>query len=208
MVNSRSGRRAGDSGTRQAILIAARRAFAERGFDGATLRSIAAAAAVDPAMVSHFFGSKAGLFAAAVEPPADPDAIAAAVAEGPPGGAGERLARLLVRTLEDPATRERVIALLRTSTADESAAAMLRDLYVERIWGRVARLLGDDQADARAALLGSQVVGVAMARHVVRLEPVASMAADALVAWLAPVLQRYLTGPAPASVGASEGSDS
>jgi AcrR family transcriptional regulator len=195
MVNHRSGRRTGESGSREAILVAARRAFAERGYGAATLRAIAGEAGVDPALVLHFFGSKDGLFAAAVRPPVDPDTVAATVAGGPPGEAGARLARLVVRTLEDPGARDVVIGLIRTSAADERAARMVRELYVERMYGAVARHVGADEPDLRAALVGSQIVGLAMARHVLRVEPLASMSPATLEGWLGPLLQRHLSGP-------------
>lgn len=208
MVNKRSGRRAGGGGaSREAILTAARRAFAERGYGGATIRGIAREAGVDPALVLHFFGSKDDLFAAAVRPPVDPDLIAEAAAGGPPEEAGARLAQLVVRTLEDPATRDTVIGLIRTSTADDGAAAMVRELYVERMYGAVARQAGADQPELRAALVGSQVIGIAMARYVLRVEPLASMAPADLEGWLGPLLQRHLTGPAPSvrPIGRTDG---
>jgi AcrR family transcriptional regulator len=191
----RSGRRPGSSGTREAILAAARRQFAERGFDRATIRSIAREAGVDPALVTHFHGSKQRLFLAAVELPFDPEQLFPAALAGGGADVGRRLAEVLVGMLEDPARRSVIVGIVRSAVSEPEAARMVREVIGERILGIVARELSTDDAPLRAALVGSQMVGLVMARYVVGVEPLASLPAERLVEVLAPTLQRYLTGP-------------
>src|SRR5918994_4075867 len=191
----RSGRRPGPSGTREAILAAARHQFGERGFDRATIRSIARKAGVDPALVTHFHGSKQRLFLAAVELPFEPEQALPAALAGDPAEAGRRLAELLIGVLEDPARRSVVLGIVRSAATEPEAARMVREIVGERILGVAARELNTDDAPLRASLVGSQVVGVVMARYVVGIEPLASLPADRLVEVLAPTLQRYLAGP-------------
>lgn len=191
--NRRSGRRPGRSGTREAILAAARRQFGEHGFDRATIRSIAREAGVDPALVTHFHGSKQRLFLAAVELPFEPEQALPAALAGDRADAGRRLAELLVGILEDPARRS-VVGIVRSAATEPEAARMVRELIGERILGVAAHELSMD-APLRASLVGSQVVGLVMARYVVGVEPLASLPADRLVDVLAPTLQRYLAGP-------------
>src|SRR5215218_1956333 len=191
----RSGRRPGQSGTREAILAAARRQFSDRGFDRATIRSIAREAGVDPALVTHFHGSKQRLFLAAVELPFDPEQALPAVLAGDRAEAGRRLAEFLVGLLEDPPRRSVVVGIVRSAATEPEAARMVRELIGERVLGVAARELGADDAALRASLVGSQVVGLVMARYVVGIEPLASLPADRLVDVLAPTLQRYLVGP-------------
>ena len=201
-----AGRRAGDSGTRETILAAARRRFAAHGYDAATIRSIAADAAVDPALVHHFFGSKEQLFVAAMRLPFAPgEMITAALAPGsraPGVSAGEQLIRTALRAWDDPVVRSTFLGLLRSALTSEQAARMLREFVSETILGPVARAararpgIPGDGADAeyRAGMVASQVLGLAVARFVLALGPVASASQDDLAATIGPTLQRYLTG--------------
>lgn len=197
----RSGRRPGDSGTREAIRAAAGRQFAERGYDRTSLRSIAVEARVDPALIAHFFGSKQQLFVEVVELPFDPAAVVPAVFGGQRETAGERVAQFLLRVLEDPEGRRRMTGLVRAAASEPEAARMVRELVTREVFTRIAETLGVDDADLRASLVGSQVVGLVMARYVVRIEPIASLPAEAVVAAIAPNLQRYLTEPLPGAAG-------
>jgi AcrR family transcriptional regulator len=191
----RTGRRPGKSGTRDAILRAARTQFGELGYDRTTIRSIAAQAGVDPALVLHFFGSKQRLFLEVVELPFDPAADLPALLAGDRRKVGERLARLFLAALDDEDARNRWTSMLRAAATEPAAAEMLRELLTKRVFVPIAETLGAEDARLRATLVGSQIVGLVMARHIVRVEPIASLPSDELAQAIAPTLQRYLTGP-------------
>jgi len=190
----RTGRRSGDSGTREAILEAARTRFAEHGYDGATIRGIAADAGVDPALVHHFYGTKERLFAEALRFPAIPSEILDQVAQAEADRLGETFVRTVLQVWESPETRDRSIALLRSAVTNEQAAAMLRSFVEGGIFGAIARVVGDDDAEFRASLVASQIVGLGIARIVLRIDPIASADIDELAAAIGPTVQRYLTG--------------
>jgi AcrR family transcriptional regulator len=190
----RTGRRPGKSRTREAILEAARRQFAELGYDRTTIRSIAAEAGVDAALVLHYFRSKQELFLAVVELPFDPAAALPALLAGDRRKVGERLARMFVGVLDDLDARNRWTSMIRAAASEPAAADMLRELLTKRVFVPLAETLGVEDAQLRATLVGSQVVGVVMARHVVRVEPMASLPSEDLARAIAPTLQRYLTG--------------
>lgn len=191
----RSGRRPGDSGTRDAIRAAAIEQFSERGYDRPSMRSIAQQAGVDPALVKHYFGSKHALFVDVVELPFDPAVVIPALFGGGRDQIGARLAGFLVSVLEQPAGRQRIIGLVRAAASEPEAARMVRELLTREIFARVVEELRVDDAALRANLVASQVVGLVMARYVVGLEPLASMPAENVAAAVAPNLQHYLTGP-------------
>jgi AcrR family transcriptional regulator len=191
----RSGRRPGESGAREDIAAAAARLFAERGFDRTSLRAIAAEAGVDPALITHYFGSKQRLFVEVVQLPLDPDLVVAQVLEGPREDAGRRLAHLILAVLESHEGRERVTGLVRSAASEPGAAEMLRELLETRLVGPVAAALESDRAKLRATLVGTQLVGLVMARYVIGIEPLASTDARELATAIAPVLQHYLTEP-------------
>jgi AcrR family transcriptional regulator len=192
------GRRRGETTTRPAILEAARGLFAERGYDRTTIRAVARTAGVDPALVLHFFGSKQELFLAVVELPFEPEAVAPALLADP-DEAGARLAHFLLGVLEDPGGRDRVTGIVRAAASEPAAARLVRELIGRRVLGAIAGSLGSADADLRATLVGSQVVGLVMARYVVGVEPLASLPAEAVARAIAPNLQRYLTGPLDAT---------
>jgi AcrR family transcriptional regulator len=189
------GRRPGSSRTREAILGSARRLFAELGYDRTTIRAVAAEADVDAALVIHFFGSKQQLFLSVVELPFEPAEVLPRLLEGDRAAVGERFARFLVSVLEDAEARGRLTGMVRAAASEPAAARMLRELITERVLGPLAEALGVENARLRATLVGSQVVGLVMARHVVGVEPLASLEGEALVGAVAPTFQRYLTEP-------------
>jgi AcrR family transcriptional regulator len=190
----RTGRRPGPSTTRGAILEAARRRFAEAGYDGASIRAIAADAGVDPAVVLHFFGSKDGLFRAAVGWPFDPAAVAAQITAPGPDGIGARVARVFLGFWEDPTTRASLLALLRSAMTHEASAALLREFAVRHLFVQLTGLVGGPQGELRVNLAAAHLIGVAVLRYALRVEPIASASVDELVAWLTPPLTHYL-GP-------------
>lgn len=185
------------------MLDAARAEFAARGFDAVTLRRVAARAGVDPAMVTHHFGSKSGLFRAVLDVRLDPGTEIAAVLPGP---VEELAARLLTRLLVlwDSPAGAATIAAVRTALQDEESTLLLRDLLRSQVLAPLAAGLPGPEAERRwrVELVASQVAGLLLTRYVLRLEPLASAAHPAVVGALAPTLQRYLTGQLPdASVG-------
>jgi AcrR family transcriptional regulator len=227
----RTGRRTGDSGTREAILGAARKRFGDHGYAGATIRAIAADAGVDPALVHHFFGTKERLFTAAMRLPLNPgDVLSAALAPGardPGRSLGEHLVRTVLGAWDVSEIRATFLGLLRSAVTSEQGAAMLREFASEAILGRIAEVAATDgaartggtdgaagtggtdgaagtggtgqaegtaEADYRAALVASQVLGLALTRYVLGLEPLAAASQDDLAAAIGPTLERYLTG--------------
>ncbi|MGY1914704.1 TetR/AcrR family transcriptional regulator [Blastococcus sp. SYSU DS0973] len=193
--NRPTGRRPGNPDTRQAVLAAAREAFAERGFDGATIRRIATAAGVDPALVHHYFGSKDRLFLAAIEAPANPAELLPEVLAGGRDNLGENLVRMLLRVWDGP-MQPAALALVRSAVGNEWTAKLLREFLVSQVLRRVVGTLDLPPAEreARGALVASQLIGLVMARYVLKVEPLASSAPEPLVAGMGPTVQRYLTG--------------
>jgi AcrR family transcriptional regulator len=197
---ARTGRRPGVSGTREAILDAARRVFAEQGYQHATIRDVARLAEVDPALVHHYFGTKQALFVAAVQLPVNPVEQLAVVLADEPEQVGQRLAETFLSVWDHAADRSPLLALVRSAVGDEHAAALLREFITEEVLGQVARRLGSPDARLRATLVGSQVVGLIMLRYIVKMEPLASAPAAQVAAAVGPTLQRYLTGDVAAVV--------
>jgi AcrR family transcriptional regulator len=191
-MNAPAARTGKGEATSRSILLAARRVFAERGFERATVRAIAREAGVDPALVLHYHGSKQRLFVTAIELPFEPETVLPALLAPGPDGVGERLVRFLLATFEGEAGAV-MLGILRSAASDATAAEALRQIVGERIIGTVSRELAADDAELRATLVGSQVIGLAFARYVVRIEPLASATHDAVVAAVAPTLDRYLT---------------
>jgi AcrR family transcriptional regulator len=169
--------------------------FAERGFDGATIRGIATLAGVDPALVHHYFGSKDKLFLAAVEAPADPADLLPEVLSAGRDQLGTAVVRLLLRVWDGP-MQPAGLALVRSAVGNEWTAKLLRDFLVTQVLRRVVGTLDlpATEREARGGLVASQLIGVVMARYVLRVEPLASASPESLVAAIGPTVQRYLTG--------------
>jgi AcrR family transcriptional regulator len=189
-----SGRRPGDSGTREAILSAARRLFSERGFDRTSMRAIAREAGVDPALVTHFHGSKQRLFATVTDLPFEPGVVLPHLLDGDRAAIGQRLARFMVSVLETAEGRGRVIGMVRAAASEEEAARLVRERVTRELLTPLASQLGAGKPDLRASLVSAHVVGLLMGRYVVQIEPLASLEPDAVVRAVAPVFQHYLTG--------------
>lgn len=196
----RTGRRPGAGGTRERILAAARSHFSETGYEGSTIRGIAAAAAVDPALVLHYFGSKEGIFQAAVDFPVNPaDFLPGLLAPGL-NGLGERLVLFFLETW-DSSKGSPLLGIIRSAVSNEAAARLLRDFVSREVLGRLAEAIELDRPQLRASLAASQLVGLAMLRYVVRLEPLASASHGEVAGWIGPTIQRYLTDPAATAQG-------
>jgi AcrR family transcriptional regulator len=193
----RTGRRPGPSTTREEILAAARDSFARRGYDATSLRRVAAEAGVDPALVRRFFGSKEGLLVAALAFVMSPAERLAHLIEADPGRLGERMIRYFLSVWEESPNREVMIGMIRSACTSERGAKLLRNFIAGEVIARLAGALDDlDEAERqlRAGLVGSQLVGLALVRYVVEIEPLASASPATLSAVVGPSLQRYLTG--------------
>ncbi len=178
--------------TRATILAAARHRFAADGFERTTIRAIAADADIDPSMVMRYYGSKDGLFAAA----ADLDLHLPDLATVPREQLGTTLARHWVELWEGDLSDELLIVLLRSAVTNESAADQLRAVFGAQVATALAAVV-DDPAEApiRAGLVSTQMLGLALCRHILRLPPVVALDAETLIASVAETVQRYLTGP-------------
>ena len=175
-------------------MAAARSHFAGAGYDRATIRGIARDAEVDPALVLHYFGSKEGIFLAAVDFPIDPaEAIPPLLAPGL-DGLGARLVGLFLEIWDSPSGSP-LLGVIRSVVSSERAAEVLRDFVSREVLGRLAEALELDQPQLRASLAASQLIGLAMLRYVVKLQPLASATPEELAAWLGPTLRRYFTDP-------------
>ncbi|MET7491532.1 TetR family transcriptional regulator [Streptomyces sp900116325] len=179
-------------GARERILEAARTEFAERGYDKTSIRGIAKKAAVDAALVHHYFGTKDEVFAAAIEVSFEPALVIPAVLTGGTDGLGERLARYFIGVWENPATRAPLLAIMRSALTHEAAAKVLRGFVLRRLLERVAEALDVPDPTFRAELAASHMIGIAMLRYVIKAEPLASADPEKIVAMVAPTLQRYL----------------
>jgi AcrR family transcriptional regulator len=188
------GRPPGRTNTRQDVLDAARRVFADRGYQHASLRAIAAEAGVDAGMVRHFFGGKAGLFRAVMDLPVDPEAVLPVLLAPGLDGLGERVVRFFVSVWDDPRTRGPFLTLIRSITSHDESARMFREFITEQVLVRLAAAIDQPNARLRATLVGSQLVGLGVVRYVVEVEPLASAGTEEVVAAVAPTIQRYLTG--------------
>jgi AcrR family transcriptional regulator len=194
-AKARAGRRPGASGAKGAILRAARRLFADRGYDRASVRAVAARARVDPALVLHYFGSKAELFASSVELPIDPTELEALL-EGDPATLGRRIAEFYFRRIFRD-RRQTVLSLLRSAVSNPEAAAMLRRAIERSAVAALERTLPGEEAALRGELCASQMMGLFLARHILAVEPLASEDEDRLIDAVAPVLQHHLGAPLP-----------
>ena len=191
----RRGRRGGTNASRGHILEAARRLFAEHGFEGTSLRQVARSAGVDPAMIHHFFNGKDELFALSVELPANPEEVLAGVEDAPPGERAELIVRAVLRLWESPA-QPGLVAFLRGTIGSKPKTALLRETVTRAIISRIMVEVPGTKEDValRGDLVATQMVGLMMVRYVVRLEPLASAAPEDVVRLVAPNVQRYLTG--------------
>ncbi len=186
------GPRPGGPDTRAEILAAAGDVFSREGYGRGSVRAVARAAGVDPALVRHYFDSKTELFFEAMRPPIDLAAHAARIAAGDPALVGNRVMAFFVELWEDPVRGPRVIALMRAALDYPEVADFVRKLIIEGVITRVATVVGAKDPARAAATAASQVVGLAMLRHSAGMEPLASESADSLIERFGPILTRLL----------------
>ena len=193
-MSTRGRRPQGSPDARRAMLDAARELFAERGFDRTTMRAVGTRAGVDPALIYHYFGDKDGLLAAVVEPPVDLPAVLTGIADDP-GQAGEEVVRRVIGLWDNhPDIRERMLATLRTALSHDHAAQLLRDMLSSWLLGALGDVLADDQRELRAALVGSHLGGLMLARYLLKVPGAAAATPEELIQAVGPAVQRYLTG--------------
>ncbi|BDB42774.1 MULTISPECIES: TetR/AcrR family transcriptional regulator [Mycobacterium] len=193
----RRGRPAGSSDTRERILTCAREMFADKGIDKTSIRAVAAAAGVDAALVHHYFGTKERLFAAAVHIPIDPMQVIGQLSEVPVEEIGLQLPSLLL-PLWDSELGAGLIATLRSLVAGDEvglARSFLQEIVGGAVGARVDNPPGTGKI--RTQFVVSQMMGVVMARYIIKLEPFASLPTEQIAQTIAPNLQRYLTGDLP-----------
>jgi AcrR family transcriptional regulator len=190
-----AGRRAGDPDTRGEIIAAARREFAEKGFDRTSLRGVARAAGVDAALVHHYFDGKNGLFLACIQVDFRVDQALARALRVPRDQVGSALIGFVVSVWDDPDRRSPLLALLRSVTTNAEVAAMMREGVVGTLLSQVldAVQVPAGRRPETASLLMPQVVGLIMSRYVLRVEPLASMSAAEVADLMGPVVQFCLT---------------
>jgi AcrR family transcriptional regulator len=176
------------------IIRAATEEFAERGYDAASLRAIAHRADVDPALVHYYFDDKADLFTAQLQAPFRPDKLVAEVLAGPREDYGENVVSHLLAALSTPAAQRRAASILRNVVGNRLVGGIVKEFLVREVFLKIARELGTEDADLRAALAASQVLGLVVTRYVLKVEPIASAPVPELVARLGPVIQWHLVG--------------
>lgn len=188
------GRRPGGPRTRQEIVDAARGIFAIRGYRGATVRAIADAADVDPALIHHYFGSKEKLFGATLEfPEHAPDRLLAALS-GPREDLGERLTRAYLELWEEPATRAQMVIAVRASLSSDEAMARVRPTIVGMLGRAPTSDVPGPDPETRFALAMAHLVGIAAVRHISRVPPLRDLPFEELIARTAPAVQFHLAG--------------
>jgi AcrR family transcriptional regulator len=181
--------------TRDRILTAARAEFSERGYEKTSVRGIAKSAGVDSALVHHYFGTKEQIFEAAIEIAMAPALTAPdTIADGPMDDVGERFTRFVFGVWENPATRTPLLAVVRSAVNNDTAAAVFRRLVASQLLRRIAAQLDLPDAELRAELAAAQLVGTALLRYVIKVEPLASADPELIIQRVAPVVQRHLTG--------------
>jgi AcrR family transcriptional regulator len=192
----RAGRRpaasAAGSGAREEIETVARQQFAELGYERVSVRGVAREAGVDPKLVHHYFGGKESLFAAVVELPLTPGDVIDELRAPSAESLGLRFARIVVRMQSNPLSRMTMLGVIRAATSQPLAADRIRAILTTRLLIPVARELHLDQPDLRAALVGSQVVGLLMARYVVKLPALARASDDEIIELLGASLDAVL----------------
>ncbi len=194
MTGKKRGPRPEGGNAREDILEAARTTFSEVGYHRATIRLIAQSAAVDPALVMHYFGSKDGLFAAAVKLPMAPEQAFDLILDGPKEEIGSRLAALFFRAWENPATRDALIGQLGVAFTGERPPPM-RDFLAEAVFTRLEKGIEGPNAKLRIELAAAQLIGVAILRYVLALEPIASAPIERLISDIGPRVSSYLLPP-------------
>ncbi len=186
------GRRPGNPDTRNEIVTTARRLFADFGYDKTSVRDIAAAAGVDPALIRHYFGSKAELFRSTVGWPFEPAELSARITSGDHGEIGARLTRVFFDAWEQPGSRAPLLAILRGAATHDVSTTLVRQFIQGQLYPQLAKPLNGPDTELRIDLAMAQLLGIAYLRHVLRVEPIASAPAEELIARITPIITAHL----------------
>jgi AcrR family transcriptional regulator len=186
------GRRPGNPDTRGVIVATARRLFAEAGYEKTSIRDVAAAADVDPALIRHYFGNKAELFRATMGWPFQPAQIAARLTAGDPNEIAGRLTRVFFEMWEQPDSRAPLMAILRGAATHEESATLVRQFIHGQLYPRLVESLSESDRNLRIDLAMAQLLGVALLRYILKVEPIASASAEDLIARVTPVIRSHL----------------
>jgi AcrR family transcriptional regulator len=181
------------------ILTQARASFAEHGYAGTTVRAVARAADVDPALVYHYYGSKENLLDAATTPPQTFFDQIVTAWQTPPGQLGEQLVRQMLANWHDPDHEPVLRAVMQIAGNVPATREKLRNMIERSMMGPSAKALSEDERALRSSLIASQLMGLAFMHFVWRIEPLASMDDEEVVAAIAPTIQRYLDGEVSAA---------
>jgi AcrR family transcriptional regulator len=196
-----AGRRPGNVDTRGEIIDAAKRVFAAKGYDGASLRAVAREAEVDPALVHHYFDGKASLFVAAMALPFDPRTVAMHEHPGvaDPGSSVGSVVITGFLTMWDHAegTGSSFASCVAGMAASTNVADAMREFVAERIWEKTPVNEGesDEVTRQRRALVSSQLMGLAFIRYILRVPPISTTTPQEIARWAGPTLDRYMVGP-------------
>jgi AcrR family transcriptional regulator len=193
-TEARAGRRRGNPDTRATILVAAQSEFADKGFDRVSMRGIAKAAGVDPSLMYHYFGSKDDVLLASLDVPFDPREVIPALTRDGVAGLGDRIASRFLAIWDDPANQARLVTVVRASMSSAAAQDLLTNGVARMILRPIREVIAPSEAELRTSYVASQLLGLAVTRYVLRLEPLASAPSDVVSAAIGPTLQRYLDG--------------
>jgi AcrR family transcriptional regulator len=193
-TEARAGRRRGNPDTRATILVAAQSEFADKGFDRVSMRGIAKAAGVDPSLMYHYFGSKDDVLLASLDVPFDPREVIPALTRDGVAGLGNRIASRFLAIWDDPANQTRLVTVVRASMSSTAAQDLLTNGVARMVLRPIREVIATPEAELRTSYVASQLLGLAVTRYVLRLEPLASAPSEAVSAAVGPTLQRYLDG--------------
>ena len=190
------GRRPGKADTRGEIVEAAKRVFADKGYDGTSLRGVAREAGVDPALVHHYFDGKAALFVAAMALPFDPRQVKEHAATQEYSGS-RTIERFLTMWDQAEGTGSSFASCLSAMAASSSVADAMREFVDERVWSVLQHNEGESEAlrRRRTSMVSSQLMGVAFARYILRVPPMSTASPKQIGRWVGPTLDRYVKEP-------------
>lgn len=190
------GRRPGNPDTRSEILDAARVEFAAHGYTKATIRSIATLAAVDAALVMHYFGSKELLFAASLDLPVSPSVMLRHIFETTEEHVGEVLVRTMLTIWDADGGKNALVAALRSATGEGPIHDLVREFIHSTVLTALIDHVAEPDRELRAALVGAQVSGLLVGRYLLELEPLVEASVEELASRVGPVIDRYAFGDA------------